>query len=135
MAGYAAYAMQYVSVKDTEIPMKILQWTWNPESNATWTQAWLDHLYNSLFKIDELVPHGNKYILSIVTQASPVAETYTSLIKSSLRGDFRTFPKTNALPSDAEVLVQIERTSLIDLEDKTTIEEAVEWVLTQLNKQ
>ena len=99
--------------------MDIQRWIHNPALSPERLQAWRDHLYNTIWKIDDL-DKGKGYNLLIVTAAKlPGKENYAA---AGGHGDKRTFVKTMLVAGGSEIYAQKAFQS-------GHVDAAVEWVM------
>jgi hypothetical protein len=99
--------------------MDIQRWIHNPALSAQRLQAWRDHLYNTIWKIDDL-DKGKGFKLLIVTKAKlPGKESYSA---AGGHGDKKTFVKTMLVSGDSEIYAQKTFAS-------NHVDDAVEWVM------
>lgn len=117
-ATNAAYGMADL---EGGTPMDAFRWFSNPSGDVARCDRWEDHLYNSIWKIDDLTQGFN---LLIVTRAIPTGERYNA---PGGRGDKLTFQKVNSLPGDSQIKVSKNF-------QEGEVENAFNWVLEELNK-
>jgi hypothetical protein len=98
--------------------LALMRWLAKPDSDKTKTQAWLDHLYNTIWVIDSLDQHKGFTLLIVTNAKLGGKESYKA---PGGHGDKVSFIKTS-LPSNAGIVAQATFLS-------GHIDEAVEWVL------
>jgi len=119
-AEHAAYAMHDFGAGQ---PIEILRWITSPDSDPERSQAWNDHLYNTVWKINDL---ATGFTLLIISKAPAGAQNERYNAPDG-KGDKKTFLKCNQVQPDSKILAQK------DFQDGE-IEQAVDWVLGELNK-
>ncbi len=98
--------------------LDIQRWVYNPALNHDRTQAWTDHLYNTILLIDAL-DKGKGYTLLIVKDAKlSNKERYNS---QGGKGDKKTFQKTQLTPNSSIVKQKVFKSNEVDI--------AVDWVM------
>jgi hypothetical protein len=106
-------------------PIDLLAWMREPEKegpNKERTDKWLEHLYNSIWKINDLT--HSPFNLILVSDAIGSGERYNA---PGGRGDKKTFQKCNKLPITSKKVA--ERLFQVD-----QVETAYNWALDEIDR-
>jgi hypothetical protein len=95
----AAYAMDDFG---DGTPRQIFDWIRNPDTDRERGENWEHHLYNSIWKINDLSQQN--FNLLILDKAPWSGESYNA---PGGRGDYRTFKKCNQVQQDSQLIEEM----------------------------